>query len=426
MWLVSGPFHEVLARAEQLVDLYPVQAVELLQGHHDRRIEGDALARAILARAANLLGDEASCLGHARAVLGTPDASVHARAVAAEALGACILYHGGDITAAVHSLDDSIAIVGPIEGSRIIARLAQIHLFRLDVAAMNQTVRLVVGLTLPANARLRIGACRALLVAHTGRTSLALSLSEALPGLAASSFPVAPLESLEALYMTSFIRLFAGDLAGAQELITILSSLPTDRLGSLIDLVGGMVAFEGGDLEAAAEMFERSIAVGHSRTTGFLPMIAAAVHAQVLAELGRPGAAAASLGRIPEKLHHELPVVAPFVVQAKAAVLAADGKHDAATRLLVRHAAHSFARHINLEALRSLHLAHRLGAEWNQLVIVERVRVDGPLPTAMLEHLLALRDRDAGRLDAVTARFARMGMPQRAAGARADANAVRR
>jgi hypothetical protein len=259
-----------------------------------------------------------------------------------------------------------------------------------------------------------------MVLAQVGRMDEALALAGQLHAEAAGSFTVAPAQAIEATYMSVLTRVLAGDLVTARDLAGGIEAVGLERTASLAALMRGIIAHEEGDLALALVEFDVARPALVQLTSGMLPIIARCTQANAEALAGRPGDALRTLDGVPRELRREVPVVAAQYVPAEALARAGQGDTVEALDLLLRHAARALSRGVHHEALRTLHLASRLGARWATGALLDRIQVDGPTPLTMRAHLYALRDGDVEALQRAAMRFADLGLRLRAAEVWAD------
>lgn len=390
-----------------LLDRDPVQATVLLASVPTANVDGRV--RAFAAHAALMRGDDASCVALAQLALADPDLPSHSRAVAAAALGGAVLYSMADVAPATELLEDALRRVDPLDAALVAGRLAQIYTMRLDLAALEELLVAVPPAWRTPASELRMGSCHALLLAHAGRMTEALERSRPLPAIAAESVDSAPIEGVEAAYFSATLRVLAGAHTTALELADVLAAIDP-RLVPIAAMLRGEVALERGDLPTAVATLTASVETGQAAPGGYRSYIASCLLCAAHGLMGDREAAQAALAVVPKDLRRALPVLAGHVARPEAIISACDGQIAEAVSALSQHAAWAMARRMDVEALRSLHLAIRLGAPWNQVLVVERLNVDGHVDDAMLDHALAWGAQRLDALQAAARRFDELGL----------------
>lgn len=390
-----------------LIDIDPQRAIALLDGvPEDLR---DGRTRALGARAALLAGDDDACIALARAALDDPALGSRDRALAATALAAAIIHGSADMEAVIGLLQQTIRRVSPADADRVASRLAQVHLFQLDLDACERLHDDVPQERRSTGAQLRMTSCRCLLLALAGRVGEATAVGGPLSDLATVQIASFPWESIEAWTVVGTVRVLGGDHAGALAVADGFEALDP-RLRPLAAMARGEVALERGDLTAAVEELTASLDPQVQRTGIVRHHLAVALLAAGHGFRGDLAPARDALAQIAPNVRRALPIVASHVARADALTHALAGLPAHAIHGLTQHGAWAMARGMDADALRSFHLALRLGAPWNQLSVVERLRVDGAVDDALLAHLLAWGGQRLDATEAAARRFDELGL----------------
>lgn len=397
----------LLEQVAVTVEHDPVQATLLLSGVPAERVDGRV--RALAARAALLRGDDTSCIDLAHAALADPTLPSRSRAIAAASLGGAVLYSMENVATATEVLEQTIRRIDPSDVELVAGRLAQIYSMGLDLPALEHLLETVPPRLRSPACELRMVSCHALLLAHAGRTTEALERSRPLPAIATAAGDAAAIEGVEAAYFAATLRVLAGKHASALRLADGLAALDP-RLVPFAAMLRGEVALERGDLPTAAMALAASIGTRAPAPGEYRAYIASCLLCAAHGLMGDRDAAEVALSAVPTNLRGELPVLAGHFTRVQAIITACDGGAAAAVRELSQHAVWAMARRMDVEALRSLHLAIRLGAPWNQVAVVERLRVDGRVDDAMLGHAMAWGGQHLDALQASAERFAELDL----------------
>ncbi len=422
--LESGQWHRVdlLARAaDQAVDLDPALAerlasAALTQGPH-------GLASAVLARRASRNGEFDLTEKHARAVLDDESASDRAKARAADALASALMFLRLDLPAASSLAQGVLDDIGPAAGAELAARLAQVHAISGNVDEVRRVTDSALPADLPAPARMRLVHARAMVDALGGRTRAAIDLTSAHVELARGQARTFVSEAGDLAMAHTIAQVVSGRFDDARESTADIAAADDMGMG-WADILNGIILLEQGDVRVAGHTLLAGARAAQSTIAGFRASFALSLASQALALAGEVSLAAELLQEAVARLAGPLLLGANNVAQAEALVAATGGERTRAVDVLVGAAIRAFDAGLFLDALRSLHLALRLGAPWSALTMTEDIVVDGTVGPTMRDHVFAMRDGDPDRALAAAGRFEQAGTRLRAGEAYLQAAAL--
>ena len=399
----------LLAAAEAVVDQFPRPAERFAAAASE--VVDDPRLAAVQARAWMLIGDAEQCERFSTIALNRSDTPLAYRVMAADALSASALQMKHDVSTAVRVLTDYAADTGTSSNWPILARLAQMHGFRQEVAAVRALFEThQPDDDTPTGPRMRLQSTLALLELQTGNGDRAFELCEGQSALAFRTFAEAPLDAVDTVNLNTMVLLLSGHFTAALELIDTLQGFGP-RLAMPTAMLRGMRSFLVGDLGNALPDLLAGAQVGIDRPSGLmLPLVARLVAGQALGFMGRWEEAQAMIDLVPSDLCRDLPILAGEHARGSAVVAAFNGERQRGVRMLHQFADEAAARSMNVDALRMLDLASRLGDGAHSLHKMLDLRVAGPAPAAIQQHALALLHEGFDELVEAADVFEALGM----------------